>query len=110
MSPGREWEGSWRASHAVSKPGRKGYHTQQHGQRIMIDIAGLQLDRTTAGIQHAGGNAIRTQPVDHRAVTALPQEAAQPEGGTHEQEIIQLVEVPFVVQEDVKHAPAVRDL
>src|SRR4051812_8863800 len=69
----------------------------------MIDVTGLELDRAARRIQHPGGNPIRAQAVDHRAVAALPQEAADPERRAHKQEVIQLVEIPFVVEEEVKH-------
>ena len=88
------------------EPGGQRHHAQQHRQGIVIDIAGLQPDRAARRIQHPGGDAVGPQPVDHRAVAALPQEAAQPQGRAHEQEVIQLVEIPFVVEEQVEHAPA----
>ncbi len=79
-------------------------------KRIVIDVARLQLHGLSRDIEHAGGNAVRAETVDDHAVADLPQRAAEPFGRAHEEEIVQLVEIPFVVEEQVEHAPLRRHL
>src|SRR5579872_820052 len=74
----------------------------QHGKGVVIDIA--RLEAPGAARQHAGHarNSVGPEPVDDGAVAALPQAISDPLGRPHEEEVVQLVEIPFVEQEHVK--------
>src|SRR5438067_46170 len=76
----------------------------QHGEGVVIDVAGLQPARLARELAGGGGDAVRAEAVDDHAVAALPQPVAQGEGGAHEQAVIKLVEIPFVEQKQVDRA------
>src|SRR4051812_19449136 len=44
---------------------------------------------------------MRAEAVDRPLVTAVPEQPSEPQRGAHEQEIVQLVEIPFVRDEFV---------
>ena len=69
---------------------------------ITVDEAGLQLHDAIGGVDDAGGNAVRPEAVDQPAIALLPQEAAEPLGRAHEDQVVQFVEVPLVQQEQVE--------
>ena len=81
----------------------------EHGKGVMIDVAGLQLDDAPGHIDDAGSDAVGPEPVDDGAIAALPEQAAEPEGRTHENRIIEFVEIPFVEQEFVERPGASRE-
>ena len=79
----------------------------QHGEGVVIDVAGLQLHDAPRDAEHAGGGAV-DQPVDDLDVADLPQDAAEPEGRAHEDAVVELVEVPLVEQEQVERPEGAR--
>src|SRR4029079_9740764 len=81
------------------EPCHEGGDTNQHGEGIMEEIAGLQPDHSLGDIDDARRDAVRTETVDQPAVAARPQEAAEPLGPIDEDEVIKLVEIPLVEQE-----------
>src|SRR5258706_16128384 len=76
----------------------------------MVDVTGLELYRAFGDVKHARGDAVRTEPIDNPAIADFPQEAPDTLSRPHEEEIVQLVEVPFVVEEGVDHPAAGRHL
>src|SRR5438270_10087479 len=74
----------------------------QDREGVVVEIAGLQAAGAHRHRDGLRGDAVGTQPVDRRAVALLPQEAAAPEGGAHEEPIIELVEIPFVEEEEIE--------
>ena len=74
-------------------------HADHHGEGVVIEVAGLQTHDAAGHVAHRRGHAIGPEAVDDEAVALLPQEAAEPHGRTHEDEVIELVEVPLVEQE-----------
>src|SRR3546814_16715669 len=71
-------------------------------KRISINITRLQPDRETGPPSDERGGAIGTETVDGAFIPALPEEAPDREGGLHEEDVVELVEIPFVEQELVK--------
>ncbi len=69
-------------------------------------IAGLQLDHPAGHVDDAGGDAVRPEAIDDGAVAAFPEQAAEPEGRADEDEVVELVEIPFVEQEAVERGEA----
>src|SRR5690606_23295784 len=71
--------------------GQETRHAEQHYERIVIDVTGLQPSGAPA--QHVGDrrNAVGAEPVDDLLVAALPEEIAQRLGAPHERRLIKLV-------------------
>src|SRR5262245_41594511 len=87
---------------AEHEPGDKRRHPDQHRERVVVEIAGLQPNRAARHVEHAGGDAVRPKAVDQPAVAVLPQHAAEPQRGPDDEEVVELVEVPLVEQELVE--------
>src|SRR6266851_8201185 len=81
----------------------------QYGEGVVIEIAGLQPAGAYREIDRARRDAVGTDAVDHRAVALLPQAAAEHEGRAHEQPIVELVEIPFVEEEQIERAEPLGD-
>src|SRR6266404_1133796 len=85
-------------------PGHDRDEPDHHREGIVIEVAGLQSARLARQVAGHRGNPVRTEPVDDRTVAGFPQPIAEHKRCSHEDPIIQLVEVPFVQQEQVKRA------
>src|SRR5579885_572627 len=68
----------------------------------MIDVAGLQAHGAARGIQNARGYAVWSKTINDLAVANFPQLARDPESRLHQQKVINLVEIPLVVQKSVE--------
>ena len=88
---------------AEHEPGDQSGDPDQHRKRVVIEIAGLQLDHVAGDVEHPRRHAIGTEAVDDVAVADLPQEASEPFRRTHEDQVVEFVEIPFVEQELVEH-------
>ena len=107
-----------RAGHQRIPPNRyqvaNARDADQHREGVVVDVAGLQPHDVARHVEHARGDAVGAEPVDDRAVAALPEQPADAERRPHEQEVVELVEVPLVEQEAVEQpdwrrpAPAAR--
>src|SRR6202030_3482680 len=91
------------------EPGDESSRANQHGEGIVIEVAGLQPHDVTGDIEDAGGDAVRSEAVDQPAVTALPKQTAEPFCRFDENRVVDLVEVPLVEQEAVKHIVLTRE-
>ena len=60
------------------EPGDERRDADQHGEGVVIEIAGLQPHDVAGHVEHARRDAVRPEAVDQPAVAALPQEAAEP--------------------------------
>src|SRR5262249_2706943 len=85
-------------------PGDQRDDADQHGKGVVIDVAGLQPAGLARQLAGGGGDPVGPEPIDDHAVTALPEAVAQGKGRAHEQPVVELVEVPFVEQEQVDRA------
>src|SRR6202521_2756006 len=85
-------------------PGHDRDEPDHHREGIVIEVAGLQSARLPRQAAGHRGNPVRTEPVDDGTVAGFPQPFAEHKSSSHERPIIQLVEVPFVQQEEVKRA------
>src|SRR5262245_26839400 len=74
----------------------------QHGERVVVEVAGLQPHDTAGDVDDPSRHAGEPAAVDQPAVAAAPQQAGEPDGGTHDEEVVDLVEVPLVEQEAVE--------
>src|SRR5207248_1012287 len=82
-------------------PSDQGDDADQHGEGVVVDIAGLQpacFPRQFAGRSR---DAVGPEPVDDRRIAGLPQPLAERESGAHEEPVIELVEVPFVEEKQI---------
>src|SRR6516165_12800200 len=107
----RQQEGSANLSRQCSvehEPGNERRKTDQHCEGIMIEVSGLQSYNIAGDIQHARRDPVRTKPIDQPAVAALPQQSADPKGGSHEYPVVNLVEIPFVEEKLVQRLLALR--
>src|SRR3954470_23354135 len=98
-SPGREHE-----------PGDERRDADQHGEGVMIEVAGLHAHNIARDVEHARRDAVRTEAVDQPAVALEPERTAQPFDGAHQQDVVDLVEVPLVEQEIVERLVLTREL
>ena len=92
------------------EPGDQRGDADQHGEGVVIEVAGLQPHHVAGDVEHARGDAVRPEAVDQPAVAALPQQAAEPQRRPHEDDVVELVEVPLVEQELVERLVLAREL
>src|SRR5712692_9439900 len=85
------------------EPGDESRNADQHGERIVIHIAGLQAHDVARDVKDPRRDAVGTEAVDQPAVAALPQQAAKPKRWPHDEGVVDLVEVPLVEEEPVQH-------
>src|SRR5712671_3938452 len=85
-------------------PGHDRNEPDHHREGVMIEVAGLQSARLPRQVAGHRGNPVRTEPIDDCTVARFPQPLAEHKSSSHERPIIQLVEVPFVQQEQVERA------
>src|SRR6186997_3115110 len=50
----------------------------QHGESVVVEVAGLELDHPLGDVEYARRDAVRAESVDEPAVALLPQEAPDP--------------------------------
>src|SRR3546814_6670543 len=87
------WEARSQEPH--HRPACQADKTEQHHERISIYITRLQPDREPGAPLDERRGAIGTEAVDSALVSALPEEAADHEGGLHEQQEPHPVETPL---------------
>src|SRR5690348_3636183 len=90
-----------RSSRPPNRPARGADQAQQHYKRVGIEIARLKPRGDAVADTDRKGRAVRAEPVDRLLVTAVPEEAAEPQRRADEDAVVQLVEVPFVGDEAV---------
>src|SRR5690348_10655273 len=93
---------SFRPSGREDEPGEDRREADQHREGVVVEVARLQADRAARHVEHPGRDAVGAEPVDDGSVAPLPQEAAERLGPAHEQEVVDLVEVPLVEKEAVE--------
>src|SRR6266849_46620 len=101
MSPTAKREPGPAAKH---EPGDESRNADQHGERIVIHVAGLQAHNVARDVKDPRRDAVGTEAVDQPAVAALPQQATKPQRRTYDDGVVDLVEVPLVEEEPVEHA------
>src|ERR1700756_1920990 len=90
------------ASHE-HEPGDQAGDADQHREGVVIEVAGLDLDDVAGDVEHPRRHAIGAEAVDDGAIALFPELIADPFRRPHEDQLVQLVEVPFVEQELVQH-------
>src|SRR5215472_17567248 len=76
------------------EPGDKDRDADQHGKRVVVHVAGLQAHDVARDDQYHRREAVRPEAIDQPAVAALPQQATDPQRRAHDEEVVDLVEVP----------------
>src|SRR5215467_12792762 len=89
------------ASAREHEPGDERRRSDHHREGVMVEVAGLQPHDVAGDVDHPRRDAVRPEPVDQPAVAATPQQAPEPDGRPHDEEVVDLVEVPLVEQEAV---------
>src|SRR5579863_6884983 len=89
------------------RPGVEGEREQagdaeQHHERIVVDVAALEAADPDAEPVGKPGDSVRPEPVDDLLVAALPEQVAERLGATDEDKVVELVEEPLVVDEEVE--------
>src|SRR5208282_1183490 len=90
------------------EPGDESGDADQHGKGVVVEIAGLQPHDVAGHVEHARGNAVRTETVDDKTIAALPQQPAEPHDRANEEEVVDSVEVPGIEQKAVEYALVAR--
>src|SRR3569832_923734 len=88
--------------HREHEPGDDRRRADEHGEGVVIEVTALEPHDVARDIEHPRGDAVRAEAVDQPAVAALPERVAEPLRRTHENEVVEFVEVPFVEQELVE--------
>src|SRR3954463_7096422 len=88
--------------HEQHEVGHECRHADQHHERIVVQVAALEATQHAGNVLRAGSNAVRAQSVDRGTVALLPEDAADRQRRLHEHRIVQLVEIPLVVEERVQ--------
>src|SRR6266436_7399333 len=86
------------------EPGDKSRNADQHGERIVVHVAGLQAHNVARDVKDPRRDAVGTEAVDQPAVAALPQQATKPQRRPYDDGVVDLVEIPLVEEEPVEHA------
>src|SRR5215471_10596847 len=81
--------------------GDQSRHADQHGEGVVVQIARLEAHQHARHVLGTGGDVIGTEPVDRRLVALLPEEASDPERRLNDRGVVELVEVPLVVEQRV---------
>src|SRR5258708_24886281 len=76
-------------------PGDQQDDADQHGKRVVIDVAGLERRCPAGELQGVRGDRIGPQAVDHRLVPLLPEAAAQAERPAHQHPAIKPSQIPL---------------
>ena len=84
------------------RPGHGGGDAEQHHQSVGVEIAGLDARGEAGAGEDRGGGAVGAEAVDRALVALLPEQAAEPDRGADEQDVVDLVEIPFVEEEAVE--------
>src|SRR5437764_6576497 len=79
-SSGQWFTGGPRRLAGQQVPGDQRNYADQHRKGVMVHVAGLQPAHLAGQLAGGGGDAVRAQPVDNRAVASLPQPLAEREG------------------------------
>ncbi len=87
---------------AQRHPGHQDHDAQHHGKGVVEEVSALRPTREPGEERHDAHRQPVYAAVDHVAVAAPPQKAAKVLGGTGEDDVIDLVEVPLVQQEAVE--------
>ncbi len=85
-------------------PGEQHRDADQHDEGVSVEVSRLQLHDAAGDVLHAMAEALDDGLVDQPVVKALPQRVAEPEGGPDEDDVVELVEVPFVEEEQIEPA------
>lgn len=72
----------------------------------MIQVAGLKFGDAFGGAHGCGCDPVRADAIDQLSVTGFPEATAQIEGSPNEEQIVELVEVPLLIQEPVNSGKA----
>src|SRR5437868_14277225 len=72
-----QWLMARRRSPEHQEPGDQGDDTEQHGEGVMVDIAGLQAAGFPRQFARRGGNAGGPEAIDDRRIAGLPQPLAE---------------------------------
>src|SRR5512139_1984015 len=84
------------------EPGHQGKHPDQHGEGVVVDVAGLEsLDQAGAAFDQVR-RAVDEEAVDHALVTAPPQTAAERARALGKHPAVELVE-PVLVEQHLMH-------
>src|SRR3954468_10857050 len=89
-------------SHEQHEVADEGGDADQHDEGVVIQVTALEAAQHTGEILRARGDAVGAQPVDSGAVALLPEHAADRQGGLDEHRVIELVEIPLVVEQRVQ--------
>ena len=92
---------AWSPSSPEEIPADDQHDADQHDEGVVVDIAGLQPPGTLRQVAGDRGDPVGSQPVDDGPVPALPEQMAHPLGRVHEQEVVELVEIPLVEEQEV---------
>src|SRR4029077_14252991 len=74
--------------HRQHEPGDEGGSANQHGEGVVIKIAGLQPHHVAGYVKHARRDAVGPEAVDEPTVAALPEQPAERLGRTHEDRVV----------------------
>src|SRR5690554_5715355 len=85
-------------------PGDQQNDADHHGKGIVIEISALQPDGALRKIARDVRYAVRSQAVNDGAISRLPETAANEDGRPHEEDIVEFVEVPLVVGEEIERS------
>src|SRR5438270_13214024 len=72
-----QWLMARRRSSRHQIPGDQGDDTDQHGERIVVDIAGLQPAGFPRQFARRGGNAVGPKAIDELRIAGFPQPLAE---------------------------------
>src|SRR5947209_1398165 len=101
-----ERSGQWltamfRRSAREQVPRHQRDEANHHREGIVVQISGLEAAGLVCEVAGYRGDAVGAEAVDHCAVAGFPQTLAEHESGADEHPVIELIEIPFVQQEQV---------
>src|SRR6185312_11405748 len=89
-------------SHEQHEVAHQRGNADQHDEGVVVQVAALEPAQHARKVLRPGGNAVGAEPIDRRAVALLPEHPADRQGRLDERRVIELVEVPLVVEQRVQ--------
>src|SRR5579883_2723129 len=85
-------------------PGDEGDDADQHDEGVVVEIAGLQPCGPNGDLDRGSRQPVGPEPIDDGAVALLPEIESQRHCRAHEEQIVELVEIPLVEEEEIERA------
>src|SRR6476661_4318070 len=89
-------------SHEQHEVGDECRHADQHHEGVVVEVTALEAAEHAGDVLRARRQAVGAEAIDRGAVALLPEHPADRQRRLHEHRVVELVEVPLVVEKRVQ--------